>query len=541
MGGQSTGRRERTSGRRWTRATGATAAAAMVLTLVGLPADAATTISEYGTPTSNSVPAGITLGPGGNMWYTECANQAVGYITPGSPPTFSNEFQVGGCPVSITSGPDGNLWFTDSGFDDVAYVGRITTAGVVTRFPLPSGVVFPTEDGNGVDEITAGSDGNIWFAAYGNGAVGTATAYAGQITPSGTMHLFTIEENADAFAIAAGPDGNLWVTTSDGLAQVTTSGSATLFPGDEGVGRGITAWDGELWLANGSSVKRIATNGTGGDVSLPSGTAAYGGVAPGSCTNTLWYAGGDAAGGFTSVNNYIGTISNLFVVTPLNTPTANSDPLSVATGTGGSVWYTESSQSVSQLAQVVDKQGLIACVPLLPGGILVHPTVNGRLGGSVGWQMLAPGTHGIADASGMNLYGYTDAGGPTPLPIGSSMTFAFDWSGVYPYDDPFKPATKGKVNVPVLVTKVSRTTNQAKVTWASQAPPSGFGVDVEIQSPGSTDWGTWQSGVSSQDAVFGPSDPLWAGTGTYKFRARLRQLTTNDAAGFSAAKSIALH
>jgi hypothetical protein len=121
------------------------------------------------------------------------------------------------------------------------------------------------------------------------------------------------------------------------------------------------------------------------------------------------------------------------------------------------------------------------------------------------------------------------------------MTFAFDWSGVYPYDDPFNHATKGKVRVPVLVTKVSRTTNEAKVTWARQAPPSGFGFDVEIQSPGSTDWGTWQSGVSSQDAVFGPSDPLWAGTGRYKFRARLRQLTTNDAAGFSAAKSIALH
>lgn len=46
--------------------------------------------------------------------------------------------------------------------------------------------------------------------------------------------------------------------------------------------------------------------------------------------------------------------------------------------------------------------------------------------------------------------------------------------------------------------------------------------------------------MSSLSAQFGPSDPLWAGAGKYGFRARLRQLTSNAASGYSTAKSITL-
>ena len=80
----------------------------------------------------------------------------------------------------------------------------------------------------------------------------------------------------------------------------------------------------------------------------------------------------------------------------------------------------------------------------------------------------------------------------------------------------------------------------ANVTWASAGAPSGSGFDVQLKPPGSRDWITWQSGVTSLSAQFGPNDPLWAGTGKYAFRARLRQLATGSAAGYSAAKSITL-
>ncbi len=36
-------------------------------------------------------------------------------------------------PLGITRGPDGALWFTE-----IAQIGRITTAGVVTEYPTPT-------------------------------------------------------------------------------------------------------------------------------------------------------------------------------------------------------------------------------------------------------------------------------------------------------------------------------------------------------------------------------------------------------------------
>jgi len=50
--------------------------------------------------------------------------------------TFT-EYPVSG-PVGISAGPDGSLWYTE-GFVSSAHVGRITPAGVVTLFSIPSG------------------------------------------------------------------------------------------------------------------------------------------------------------------------------------------------------------------------------------------------------------------------------------------------------------------------------------------------------------------------------------------------------------------
>ena len=47
------------------------------------------------------------------------------------------EFPVpSGSPVGITAGPDGNLWFADS----AGKIGRITPAGSITQFPVGGGL-----------------------------------------------------------------------------------------------------------------------------------------------------------------------------------------------------------------------------------------------------------------------------------------------------------------------------------------------------------------------------------------------------------------
>jgi streptogramin lyase len=61
---------------------------------------------------------------------------------------------VGGSPISITTGRDGALWFTERIGNKI---GRITTAGVITEFPIPTDSVSLPRG------ITSGPDGALWF------------------------------------------------------------------------------------------------------------------------------------------------------------------------------------------------------------------------------------------------------------------------------------------------------------------------------------------------------------------------------------------
>jgi len=84
------------------------------------------------------------------------------------------------------------------------------------------------------------------------------------------------------------------------------------------------------------------------------------------------------------------------------------------------------------------------------------------------------------------------------------------------------------------------TTDQARVTWASGDAPPGFVFDVQVRQPGSSSFMGWRTGVTELNGVFGPSDPLWVGPGTYSFRSRLRQASTGAASGYSGPGSISL-
>src|SRR5262245_62870210 len=92
-------------------------------------------------------------------------------------------------PFQITSGPDGNLWFTESQSDQI---GRISTAGALTEFPLPANT-NPTG-------ITVGADGNIWFTEFDSNQIG-------RITTNGMITHFPIPTAASSpFGIVAAPD-----------------------------------------------------------------------------------------------------------------------------------------------------------------------------------------------------------------------------------------------------------------------------------------------------------------------------------------------
>ena len=70
--------------------------------------------------------------------------------------------------------------------------------------------------------------------------------------------------------------------------------------------------------------------------------------------------------------------------------------------------------------------------------------------------------------------------------------------------------------------------------------PAGSAFDVQVKVPGSASFTDWRTGVTSLQGTFAPSDPQWAGPGTYSFRSRLRQVSTGAASGYSPQGSISL-
>jgi virginiamycin B lyase len=103
----------------------------------------------------------ITTGPDGALWFTYSGNNSIGRITTAGVDTQYPVPAPSSNPGGITAGPDGALWFTEN-----TAIGRITTAGKVTEFPLPS---FSSDAGPG---ITLGPDGALWFTEWQSGRIG---------------------------------------------------------------------------------------------------------------------------------------------------------------------------------------------------------------------------------------------------------------------------------------------------------------------------------------------------------------------------------
>ncbi len=200
------------------------------------------TVTEFWL-TSGSKPTAITVGPDGNLWFTEAGLPAqIGRITPSGTVTyFSAGLGPSDAPTSITTGPDGNLWFTASG--DRGKIGRITTAGVVTEFT--SGLT----GGSSPMSITTGPDGNLWFTESAGDAIG-------RITTTGTITEFTngLSDDSIPTSITAGPDGNLWFTDAGApgrIGRITTAGTITevATPTIGSAPDGITSGpDGRIWF-----------------------------------------------------------------------------------------------------------------------------------------------------------------------------------------------------------------------------------------------------------------------------------------------------
>lgn len=136
--------------------------------------------------TAKSCPQNIVAGPDGNLWFTEASlssylgtpppytpggitnRNAIGRITPAGVITeFGEETLYSAGLTAITLGPDGNLWFTEGSGNRV---GRITPAGVITEFKL-----IGLADNAGLSSITTGPDKKLWFTEKNANKIGRFT------------------------------------------------------------------------------------------------------------------------------------------------------------------------------------------------------------------------------------------------------------------------------------------------------------------------------------------------------------------------------
>lgn len=149
----------------------------------------------------------------------------------------------------------------------------------------------------------------------------------------------------------------------------------------------------------------------------------------------------------------------------------------------------------------------------------------------VRWNFVGALRHAVIDTSGMGLF---DSG---PRDPGGTFTVTFVDAGSYAYADPLHPTMTGVVRVPVTALPATGTTSSSfTITWGAGTAPSGFVSDVQVRRPGTTRWRNWRVSQVSPSTIFVPD----LGAGTYSFRARLRNLATGAASGWSAVTPIAV-
>jgi streptogramin lyase len=177
-----------------------------------------------GGPYSNYGPWAITVGLDGNLWFTEIQSNLIGRLNPwtkeitefsaGLSPgsKCQSSISAGAGPFGITAGYDGNLWFAEFCGDRIGRINPWT--GKITEFSKglsPGNTCRPALNSSTIGTfpsyITAGTDGRLWFTEFCGNKIGAIDPRTGTITE----YSNGIGPKSGPDGITAGPDGNIWL------------------------------------------------------------------------------------------------------------------------------------------------------------------------------------------------------------------------------------------------------------------------------------------------------------------------------------------
>jgi streptogramin lyase len=247
----------------------------------------------------------------------------------------------------ITAGSDGNIYFTAGNG-----IWRVTPDGQFS-------VLDPNaRDAGLITDITSGSDGNLWFIAY---PARSGISRVGRLTLAGERTTFALSTSAETQSIVSGPDGNLWFTIPDEgiVGRVTPQGAVTEFvvgpryqTGPYDIAPGP---DGNLWFTNAytTTIRQITPNGelTSLIIQNDGGNQA---ITPGSDGN-LWVAqpGGGIGG------------ARMIRLTPSGDTTEFPLPygggiFEITLGADGNIWFPTFEDSIGRITP----EGTVTEVPL---------------------------------------------------------------------------------------------------------------------------------------------------------------------------------
>jgi streptogramin lyase len=340
-------------------------------------------VLEYTLPGGNSHPWGISIGDGGNnVWFTDQGSGSVGKIVTSSCGTAPSSCSIGDEPIpeespgvepnpaGIALGPDGNIWVArkgDGSFFDHGGVSIVSTnspAGcasvpgslncTITAAPLPDFTPAPTA-------VIDGGDGQMYYTAPTNGG-----SYA-QIGAIPIANIGGIGETqigasgASPYQLVLGPDHNVWFTdrgTPTGVGTVSCASSCSSeehpfisggTPGGIAVGS-----DNNLWVTDSQGDRIIKFDPNACDVTCSFVVVAQ--LAAGSNPQFITL-GPDGNMWFTEAGtNKIGVILTASCSPPctpaeLAIPTANAQPEQIILGPDGNIWFTE--YGAGQIGKVV--------------------------------------------------------------------------------------------------------------------------------------------------------------------------------------------